>query len=41
MDLVVIQYCRVRVRLPDYNAWRMPVLDFNTCLGVTSLGMVG
>ena len=41
VDLVVIQYCRVRVGSPDDNAWRMPVSDSNACSGVRSLGMVG
>ena len=41
MDLVVIQYCRVRVGSPDDEAWRMPVSDLNDCLGARSLGMVG
>ena len=41
MDLVVIQYRTVRVGSPDDDAWRMPVLDSNTCSGVRSLGIVG
>ena len=41
MDLIVIQYYRVRVGLPDNEAWRIPVLGSNACLGVRSLGMVG
>ena len=41
MDLVVIQYCMVRVGSPDDDAWRMLVSDSNTCSGVRSLGMVG
>ena len=38
---MVIQYCRVRVRTSDDDAWRMPVSDSNACSGVRSLGMVG
>ena len=41
MDLVVIQYWKVRVGTFDKNVCRMPVLDSNTCSGVRSLGMVG
>ena len=41
MDLVVIQYCSVRVRVYDGDAWRMPVSDSNACSCVSSLGMVG
>ena len=41
MDLVVIQYCRVRVGSPDDDAWRMLVSDSNACSGVRSLGIVG
>ena len=29
------------VGLPNNEAWRMPVLDSNTCLGMISLGIVG
>ena len=31
----------VRVRLPDDDAWRMPVSESNSCLGVRLLGIVG
>ena len=41
MDLVVIQYCKERVRTSDDDAWRMPVLDSNDCSGVRLIGMVG
>ena len=41
MDLVVIQYCRVRFGSPDDNACRIPVSDSNSYSGVRSLGMVG
>ena len=41
MDLVVIQYCSVRVGVSDGNTWRIPVSDSNTCSCVRSLGMVG
>ena len=41
MDIFVIQYQTVRVRLPDDNAWRMPVSYSNDCLGVRLLGIVG
>ena len=41
MDLDIIRYQTVRVRSPDDNAWRMPVLESNACLGVRSLGIVG
>ena len=41
MDLVVIQYCRVRFRSPDKNACKIPVLDSNSYLGVRSLVIVG
>ena len=41
MDLVVIHSRTVRVWSPDDNAWRMPVLDSNACLGVRSLVIVG
>ena len=41
MDLVVIQYRTVGVGSPNDDAWRMPVLDSNDCLGVRSLGIVG
>ena len=41
MDLVVIQYCRVRVGTSDNDAWRMPVSDWNACSGVRSIVMVG
>ena len=33
IDLVVIQYCRVRVGSPDDKAWRIPVSDLNVLLG--------
>ena len=41
MDLVVIHYRIVIVGLPDDDAWRMPVLDSNACLGVMLLGIIG
>ena len=31
----------VRFGSPDDDAWRMTVLDLNTCSGVRSLGIVG
>ena len=40
MDLAVIQYWMVRVGLPNDDAWRMLVLDSNTCSWVRSLGIV-
>ena len=41
MDIVVIQYQKVRVGSPDEDAWRMPVSDLNACSGVRYLGIVG
>ena len=41
MDLVAIQYCKVRVGMSNENSWRMPVSDSNACSGVRLLGMVG
>ena len=41
MDIVVIQYQMVIDGSPNNNAWRMPVLDWNDCLGVRSLVIVG
>ena len=41
IDLVVIQYCRVRVGSPDDEAWRILVSDLNACLDARSLGMLG
>ena len=40
MDLVVIQYRTVRVGLPDKDAWRMLVSDWNACSGMRSLRIV-
>ena len=31
----------MRVGSPNYDAWRMPVLDSNTCSGVNLLVIVG
>ena len=31
----------MRFGSPDNDAWRMPVLYFNACLGVRLLGIVG
>ena len=41
VELVVIQYCRVRFGLTDDDAWRIPASDLNAFSGVRSLGMVG
>ena len=41
MDLVVIQYCSMRVGVFEYDTWRMLVSDSNTCSCVRSLGIVG
>ena len=41
MELVVIQYCKVRVRMSDGDAWRMLVFDLNACLWVRPPRMVG
>ena len=41
MDLVVIQYCRVRFGASNDEAWRIVVSYSNACSGVRLLGMVG
>ena len=41
IDLVVIQYCRVRVGSPDDDAWGIMVSELNAWLGVMLLGILG
>ena len=41
MELVLIQYWKVRVMMPEDDAWSMPVLNSSTFSGVRLIGMVG